>query len=86
MPVYLTVSEACEVLGIHRNTLYKRIKQGAPVHHWGPSGRQYRIVAAEFIAWMDKRGERQLPDTSGRYTLNTEDMAQRRREMLQALA
>ena len=87
MPVYLTTNEACEVLGIHRNTLYKCIKQGAPVHRWGPSGRQYRIIVSEFISWMDNHGEKHAlhAETPCTAPATVEEMAQRRRELLQAL-
>ncbi len=86
MPVYLTVSSACKVLGIHRNTLYKCIKMGAPAHRWGPSGRQYRIIVSEFISWMDNHGEKHtLHAETPAATETAEDMAQRRRELLHVL-
>lgn len=51
-PESYTISEAAELLGVHPNTLRKRIRKGTlpAMLLYGPTGREYRIDAAAVLA------------------------------------
>lgn len=56
----IPVSEACKFLGVHRNTLYRLIREsGLPAFKMSRGGR-WRFRRAELRNWLeDKQGARQ---------------------------
>ena len=76
MTRFLTPAEAAEELGISRATITRCVQKGAPVHRWGSCGRSYRIVAEEFISWMEAQGPG--AQTARRQELSLEQMRMRR--------
>ena len=85
-----TVKAAAAELGMSTNALYKCISLGAPVHRWGPTGKQYRIDTSELIAWTDRHGNENAADQkqTGSNLIpldNAAVMAARRHDMINAL-
>ena len=73
---------AAELLGISVATITRCVKNGAPVHRWGSTGRRYRIDPEEFRRWMESQGQA-VPMTIGT-VYDLEDMARRRRASVRA--
>ena len=57
----VTPKEAADILKISKSTITRCMKNGAPVHRWGSSGRLYRINVDEFIAWMEEQRDTGMP-------------------------
>ena len=49
--------EAAPILGLSVATITRCVKNGAPVHRWGSTGRRYRIDPDEFRRWMERQGD-----------------------------
>ena len=50
---YLTIKEAAEIAGVHRNFLYTRIgKPGGPPYR--KRGSVYRLPTYEFVMWSEQ--------------------------------
>ena len=47
-PEYLSPKDAAPLLGLSVATITRCVKNGAPVHRWGSTGRRYRIDVDEF--------------------------------------
>lgn len=90
MAEYLTPKQASEELGISLATISRCKANGAPVHYWGSSGRNYRIILSEFVAWMDRQGDQdaapapEVPDNVVPI-MPVAERAKRRRELMAAL-
>lgn len=75
---YCSISEACEILQISRNTIYRQIRQGAPTHPW-TAGRQ-RIIPSEWISWIEQSA------TENRVKpMPVIDLAKRRKDLAHAI-
>jgi len=57
----ISVAEACRVLGVHRNTLYRLIhEENLPAFKMSRGG-QWRLRRAELLSWLDdKQGARRV--------------------------
>jgi excisionase family DNA binding protein len=51
----ISVPEACRVLGVHRNTLYKLIQDGEIPAFKLVSGGRWRFRRAALIEWIDDK-------------------------------
>ena len=80
----LSPREAASVMGISQGTITRCVKLGAPVHRWGSTGYRYRIDVNEFVAWMEKQGQKK-EHIQRKATNDVEEMARRRREMINAI-
>lgn len=47
-------------LGLSVATITRCVKNGAPVHRWGSTGRRYRIDVDEFRRWMERQGQEKM--------------------------
>ena len=87
MAEYLTPKQASEELGISLATISRCKAAGAPVHYWGSTGRNYRIVLEEFIDWMGRHGDKDQPAPvpDNLVPMPVSERAQRRRDLMAAL-
>ena len=81
--------DAAPILGVSVATITRCVKNGAPVHRWGSTGRRYRIDVDEFRRWMERQGNtpKCVFDT-GRMlgTLpDVDELARRRRASVRAI-
>lgn len=53
---YVSISEAANIIGIHRVTLHKWINEGVvPVYRFGPKLRRVRVADLHMIAVPEER-------------------------------
>lgn len=78
-PSYLAPKEAAEQLGISVATITRCVKNGAPVHRWGSTGRRYRIDPDEFRRWMERQGQEKLIRRPVPFGDDVDELARRRR-------
>lgn len=57
---YISPKDAAPILGLSVATITRCVKNGAPVHRWGSTGRRYRIDVDEFRRWMERQGQEKL--------------------------
>lgn len=57
---YISPKDAAPILGMSVATITRCVKNGAPVHRWGSTGRRYRIDVDEFRRWMERQGQEKL--------------------------
>ena len=53
----LAPKDAAVELKVSLATITRCVKNGAPVHRWGSTGRRYRIDVDEFRRWMERQGD-----------------------------
>ena len=91
-PEYLPPKDAAPILGVSVATITRCVKNGAPVHRWGSTGRRYRIDVDEFRHWMERQGQEKLiprpvpfADDLDGLARNLDELARRRRASVRAI-
>jgi excisionase family DNA binding protein len=56
--ILFSPKDAAPILGLSVATITRCVKNGAPVHRWGSTGRRYRIDVDEFRRWMERQGQK----------------------------
>ena len=91
-PEYLPPKDAAPILGVSVATITRCVKNGAPVHRWGSTGRRYRIDVDEFRRWMERQGQEKLivrpvpfADDLDGLARNLDELARRRRASVRAI-
>ena len=59
--ILFSPKDAAPLLGLSVATITRCVKNGAPVHRWGSTGRRYRIDVDEFRRWMERQGQKVVP-------------------------
>ena len=75
---YLAPKDAAALLGMSVATITRCVKNGAPVHRWGSTGRRYRIDPDEFRRWMERKG--QAEPKRGTNWEDVDELARKRRQ------
>ena len=83
-PEYLPPKDAAPILGLSVATITRCVKNGAPVHRWGSTGRRYRIDVDEFRRWMERQGQEEKPKPAAFFT-DLDELARRRRASVRAI-
>ena len=76
---------AAELLGISVATITRCVKNGAPVHRWGSTGRRYRVDVEEFKRWMERQGQEKLIPRPVPFADDVDELARRRRAAVRAV-
>ena len=84
-PEYLPPKDAAPILGISVATITRCVKNGAPVHRWGSTGRRYRIDVDEFRRWMERQGQEKLIVRPVPFANDVDELARRRRASVRAI-
>jgi phage terminase Nu1 subunit (DNA packaging protein) len=74
----LAPKDAAPILGMSVATITRCVKNGAPVHRWGSTGRRYRIGVDEFRRWMERQGQEKLIQRPVPFC-DVDELARRRR-------
>ena len=77
--------DAAELLGISVATITRCVKNGAPVHRWGSTGRRYRVDVEEFQRWMERQGQEKLIPRPVPFADDVDELARRRRAAVRAV-
>lgn len=77
--------DAAELLGISVATITRCVKNGAPVHRWGSTGRRYRVDVEEFQRWMERQGQEKLIPRPVPFADDVDELARRRRASVRAV-
>ena len=77
--------DAAELLGISVATITRCVKNGAPVHRWGSTGRRYRVDVEEFQRWMERQGQEKLIPRPVPFADDVDELARRRRADVRAV-
>lgn len=83
-PEYLSPKDAAPILGLSVATITRCVKNGAPVHRWGSTGRRYRIDVDEFRRWMERQGQEKLVPRPVPFD-DVDELARRRRASVRAV-
>lgn len=83
-PEYLPPKDAAILLGVSVATITRCVKNGAPVHRWGSTGRRYRIDVDEFRRWMERQGQEKLIPRPVPFC-DVDELARRRRASVRAV-
>lgn len=83
-PEYLPPKDAAPILGLSVATITRCVKNGAPVHRWGSTGRRYRIDVDEFRRWMERQGQEKLVPRPVPFG-DVDELARRRRASVRAV-
>lgn len=59
--ILFSPKDAAALLNISVATITRCVKNGAPVHRWGSTGRRYRIDPEEFRRWMERQNQKVTP-------------------------
>ncbi|MBQ1791267.1 MAG: helix-turn-helix domain-containing protein [Oscillospiraceae bacterium] len=81
---YLPPKDAAPILGLSVATITRCVKNGAPVHRWGSTGRRYRIDVDEFRRWMERKGQEKLIPRPVPFD-DVDELARRRRASVRAV-
>ena len=76
--------DAAPLLGLSVATITRCVKNGAPVHRWGSTGRRYRIDVDEFRHWMERQGQEKLVPRPVPFD-DVDELARRRRASVRAV-
>ena len=76
--------DAAPILGLSVATITRCVKNGAPVHRWGSTGRRYRIDVDEFRRWMERQGQEKLVPRPVPFD-DVDELARRRRASVRAV-
>ena len=76
--------DAAALLGISAATVTRCVKNGAPVHRWGSTGRRYRIDPDEFRRWMERQGQQEKQKPVSVWA-DVDELARRRRASVRAI-
>ena len=82
---YLPPKDAAPILGLSVATITRCVKNGAPVHRWGSTGRRYRIDVDEFRRWMERQGQEKLIPRPVPFDNDVDELARRRRASVRAV-
>ena len=75
--------DAAPILGLSVATITRCVKNGAPVHRWGSTGRRYRIDVDEFRRWMEQQNQKATPRPVP--FDDVDELARRRRASVRAI-
>lgn len=81
----LAPKDAAVLLGMSVATITRCVKNGAPVHRWGSTGRRYRIDVDEFRRWMERQGQEKLIMRPAFISGDVDELARRRRASVRAV-
>lgn len=59
--ILFSPKDAAPILRLSVATITRCVKNGAPVHRWGSTGRRYRIDVDEFRRWMERQNQKVAP-------------------------
>ena len=77
--------DAAPILRVSVATITRCVKNGAPVHRWGSTGRRYRIDPDEFRRWMERQGQEKLIPWPVPFADDVDELARRRRASVRAI-
>jgi excisionase family DNA binding protein len=80
---YISPKDAAPILGLSVATITRCVKNGAPVHRWGSTGRRYRIDVDEFRRWMERQHQKATPRPVP--FDDVDELARRRRASVRAI-
>lgn len=83
-PEYISPKSAAPILRMSVATITRCVKNGAPVHRWGSTGRRYRIDVDEFRRWMERQGQEKLIPRPVPFA-DVDELARRRRASVRAI-
>ena len=83
--ILFSPKDAAPILGLSVATITRCVKNGAPVHRWGSTGRRYRIDVDEFRRWMERQGQEKLIVRPVPFADDVDELARRRRASVRAI-
>ena len=83
--ILFSPKDAAPILGLSVATITRCVKNGAPVHRWGSTGRRYRIDVEEFRRWMERQGQEKLIMRPAFISGDVDELARRRRASVRAV-
>lgn len=81
--ILFSPKDAAPLLGLSVATITRCVKNGAPVHRWGSTGRRYRIDVDEFRRWMERQHQKATPSPVP--FDDVDELARRRRASVRAV-
>ena len=82
--ILFSPKDAAPILGLSVATITRCVKNGAPVHRWGSTGRRYRIDVDEFRRWMERQHQEKLIPRPVPFD-DVDELARRRRASVRAV-